>query len=67
MKVLKSVNLHLEYVPRCFRNQNAKKVEHKVTSKKQKQKKNKKKKNTDVQADTLGMKKWENGSLITIT
>ena len=44
MKVLKSVNLHLEYVPRCFRNQNAKKVEHKVTSKKQKQKKNKKKK-----------------------
>ena len=21
MKVLKSVNLHLEYVPRCFRNQ----------------------------------------------
>ena len=64
MKVLKSVNLHLEYVPRCFRNQNAKKVEHKVTSKKQKKTK---KKNTDVQADTLGMKKWENGSLITIT
>ena len=63
MKVLKSVNLHLEYVPRCFRNQNAKKVEHKVTSKKQK----KTTKNTDVQADTLGMKKWENGSLITIT
>ena len=66
MKVLKSVNLHLEYVPRCFRNQNAKKVEHKVTSKKQKNKK-KTTKNTDVQADTLGMKKWENGSLITIT
>ena len=66
MKVLKSVNLHLEYVPRCFRNQNAKKVEHKVTSKKQKSKK-KTTKTTDVQADTLGMKKWENGSLITIT
>ena len=25
MKVLKSVNLHLEYVPRCFRNQMQKK------------------------------------------
>ena len=34
MKVLKSVNLNLEYVPRCFRNQMQKKVEHKVTSKK---------------------------------
>ena len=34
MKVLKSVNLHLEYVPRCFRNQMQKKVEYKVTSKK---------------------------------
>ena len=34
MKVLKSVNLHIEYVPRCFRIQMQKKVEHKVTSKK---------------------------------
>ena len=34
MKVLKSVNLHLEYVTRCFRNQMQKNVEHKLTSKK---------------------------------
>ena len=34
MKVLKSVNLHPEYVPRCFRNQMQKKVEHKLISKK---------------------------------
>ena len=58
MKVLKSVNLHLEYVPTCFRNQMQKKVEYKVTSKK---------KIMDIQANTLEMKKWENGSLITIT
>ena len=51
MKVIKSVNLHSEYVPRCFF---LKKVEHKLTSKKI----------TDIPADTLEMKKWENGSLI---
>ena len=51
MKVIKSVNLHSEYVPRCFF---FKKVEHKLTSKKI----------TDIPADTLEMKKWENGSLI---
>ena len=34
MRVLKSVNLYLEYVPRCFRNQMQKKVEHKLTSRK---------------------------------
>ena len=34
IEVLKSVNLHIEYVPRCFRIQMQKKVEHKVTSKK---------------------------------
>ena len=34
MKVLKSVNFHLEYVPSCFRNQMQKKVEHKIASKK---------------------------------
>ena len=38
MKVLKSVNLHLEYVPRCFRYQNAKKVVKKFNSKKNKKK-----------------------------
>ena len=51
MKVLKSVNLHLEYVPRCFRNQMQKKEEH-ISSLK------KKKTTMDIQADTLGMKKW---------
>ena len=44
-------------IPRCFRNQMQKKVEHKLTSKKI----------TDILADTLGMKKWENESLIIIT
>ena len=34
MRVLKSVKLYLEYVPRYFRNQMQKKVEHKLTSKK---------------------------------
>ena len=34
IKVLKSVNLHPEYVPRCLRNQMQKKVEFKLTSKK---------------------------------
>ena len=34
MKVLKSVNLHLEYVLRCYKNQiQKKKVEHRLTSK----------------------------------
>ena len=50
MKVLKSVNLHLEYVSRCFRNQMQKKGEH-ISSLK-------KKTTMDIQADTLGMKKW---------
>ena len=40
-----------------FEEPNAKKVGHKLTSKKV----------TDIQADTLGMKKWENVSLIIIT
>ena len=53
MKVLKSVNLHIEYVPRCFMIQMQKKVEHKVTSKK-----------SHGQADILRMKKWKNSSLI---
>ena len=54
IEVLKSVNLHIEYVPRCFRIQmQKKKVEHKVTSKK-----------SHGQADILRMKKWENSSLI---
>ena len=57
MKVLKSLNLHLEYVPRCFRNQMQKKVEHKLTSNKI----------MDIQTDMLGMKKWEKGPLIIIT
>ena len=57
MEILKSVNLHLEHVPRCFRNQMQKNVEYKTTSKKI----------MDIQADTLGKKKWENGSLIIIT
>ena len=34
VKVLKSVNLHPEYVPRYFRNEMQKKVEYKLTSKK---------------------------------
>ena len=33
MKVLKIVNLHLEYVPGSFRNQMQKKVEYKLASK----------------------------------
>ena len=57
VKVLKSVNLHPEYVPRYFRNQMQKKVEYKLTSKKI----------MGIQADTPNMKKWENGSLIIIT
>ena len=57
MKVLKSVNLQVEYVSRCFRNQMQNKVEHKLTSKKKK-----KRKYIyiyiymDIQADTVGMK-----------
>ena len=51
MKVLESVNLHLEYVPRCFRNQMQKKRRaYKLTLKKTT--------TMDIQADTLGMKKW---------
>ena len=56
MKVPKSGYLHLKYVPRCFRNQMQKKVEHKLTSKII----------MDILADTLGMKKWGNESLIII-
>ena len=57
MKVLKSLNLHLEYVPRCFRNQIQKRVEHRLTSNKI----------MDIQTDILGMKKWEKRPLIIIT
>ena len=57
MKVLKNVNLHPEYLSRCLKNEMQKKVEYKFTSKKF----------TGIQADTLGMKMWENGSLISIT
>lgn len=54
MKVLKIVNLHLEYVPGSFRNQMQKKVEYKLTSKTKKNEKKPQK--ADLQADTLGMK-----------
>ena len=49
--VFKSANRHLEYVPRCFKNQMWKKVEHKLISKK---------KTTDIQTDTQNEKvqKW---------
>ena len=55
MKVLKMVNLHLEYVPGSFTNQMQKKVEYKLTSK-TKEKTKKIPQKTDIQADTLVMK-----------
>ena len=55
--MLKSVDLHVEYVPRCFRNEMQKKLEHRLSSKK----------DMGIQADTLRMKKGENGWLIIIT
>ena len=56
MKVLKSVNLHLEYIG-VLGSKCKKKVEHTLTSKKI----------TYIPPDTLRMKKWENSSLIIIT
>ena len=59
MKVLTS-SLHLEYVDpdQMFQEQNAKKSRVYIGSLQ--------KKIMDIQADTLRMKKWENGSLIII-
>ena len=61
MKVLKSVNLHLGCAQINCKNckkQIAKKVEHKLTSKKI---------FMDIQADTLGMKMGKHGSFFIIS
>ena len=55
MKLLKTVNLHLGYVPRCLRNQMQKKAEHKLISK-----------IIGIQADTFRIKMWGNGSFIIV-